>query len=119
MYLGDLPSMLIYFALTFIVSTIFSLFSPLGIGFIIFSIIRIKTESQGLRTTSLFFQIILSFLTFIIGLLIDFWLFVQAHVSYNYSSLSNMSPYIGIFFGVCFVVILQIITIFWETSYLK
>jgi uncharacterized membrane protein HdeD (DUF308 family) len=119
MYLGDLPSMLIYFAIMFVVSTIFSLFSPFGIGFIIFSIIRIKTESEKLRTTSLIFQIILSVLTFIVGLLIAWWFFAQNNMGYNFSNLLAIFPFIGIFFGVCLVVVLQIIIIFWETFHLK
>ena len=119
---GDLTSMLIYFALMFILATIFSIFSPLGIGFIIFSIVRVKTESEALRKISFIFQIILTALTFIIGSIISVLLLLQNHFyngRFSMPSLYEASPVFGIFFGVCFIIIIQIVFIFWESSWLK
>jgi len=123
MYIGgDLATILIYFGLGFILATIFSIFSPLGIGFIIFSIVRGKTESSALKKVSFIFQIILSALTFLIGILISVFLILQNHLyngRFSMPTLNEISPVLGIFFGVVFVIIIEIVFIFWENSWIK
>ena len=119
---GDLTSILLGFAILFIIATIFSIFSPLGIGFIIFSIVRGKTESSGLRKASFVFQIILSILTFIIGSILSILLLLQNHVyngRFSMPNFSDLSPVLGIFFGVTFVIIIEIVILFWEGSWLR
>jgi len=119
---GDLPTMLIYFAIAFIISTIFCIFSPFGIGFIIFSIVRGKTESEVLRKTSLVFQIILTVITFLLGSIISIFLLLQNHFyngRFSMPSLYETSPVLGIFFGVTFVVIIEMVFLFWMSSWIN
>jgi len=110
--------MIIYF----IVSSIFAIFSPLGIGFIIFSIVRIKTQDEVLRKVSFIVQIITCVLTFIAGILVS--LLLSFGNSYYGSSLhlpsfEQLLPGICVFLGVSFIVLIQLIIIFWESSWLR
>lgn len=109
---------LVIMALIFlIISIILAVFSPLGIGFIIFSIIRGKTSNPSLRTVSLVFQIILSVLTFLIGLIIAVLFLVKGSGIYLYSG--NWIATVAVMLGMCFVVAIEIGIIVWESFWLK
>jgi hypothetical protein len=112
MYLPNLLDLIIPLIFVFIICIVLAIFSPLGIGFIIFSILRIKTENLGLRKASFIFQIILSSLTFFIGLLICL-LFLFSGSSFYYNS--GWIFTLAILFGVGFVVILEVGIIIWES----
>ena len=118
MYYGDITSILIYFVAMFIIATIFSIFSPLGIGFIICAIIGMKTETDIFRKIAIILQIVFLSLTFIIGSLICLFILISGNML-SYPRLDSIAPLIGIFFGVCFVVILGIGALYLEYMHIK
>ena len=118
MYYGDISLVLIYFVAMFIIAIIFSIFSPLGIGFIICAIIGMKTQTDIFRKIALISQIVFLSLTFIIGSLICLFILVSGNM-FTYSSLTSISLLVGIFFGVCFVVIIGIGILYFEYSSIK
>lgn len=113
-YYGNLIEIFIPALIVLIVSIIFSIFSPLGIFFIIFSIIRGKTKNPVLRRVSLVSQIILAALTFIIGILVAL-LFLTNRGLY----LEGLIFILAIILGVGFVVAVEVGVIIWETYWLK
>jgi hypothetical protein len=115
MYLPNLIQIIIPLLIIFIASIIFSIFSPLGIGFIIFSIIRWKTENDGLRKTSLVFQIILTSLTFLIGFLISL-LFVFLGSPFYIFGLQSWIFVIALLSGISFISAVYIGVIIWESK---
>jgi len=120
MYYSDsfqLVQLIIPLIFLFIISIIFSIFSPLGICFIVFSIIRLKTENKKLKEVSLAFQIILASLNFLIGILISLIFVIKGSPFYVYSSASWLSM-LAVIFGVCFVCIVFLAIIVWETKIL-
>lgn len=118
MYIPDILQLIVPSLFIFIITIIFSLFSPLGIGFIIFSIIRWKTESETLKKTSLVFQIVLSCLTLLIGLLISSLFVIRSSPIYLYSSYHWISMLASIF-GAGFVTAIYIGIIVWQTKSLN
>ena len=101
----------------FIVSSILAVFSPFGIGFAIFSVIRAKTESIGLRKVCHVFQIILPILTFIVGTMVSVLFFMQSY--YGYFNIENLFLPISIFLGVIFVSCVELGIAIWENSWIK
>ncbi len=118
MYLPNISQWVVPSFFIFIISIIFSIFSPLGIGFIVFSIIRWKTESEALKKTSLVFQIVLSCLTLLIGLLISLLFVIRGSPLYSYSS-DSWIYMLALLFGVGFVIIIFIGIIVWQTKVLN
>lgn len=114
MDLASLVQLLMQFIFVFIVSIVFSLFSPLGIGFIIFSIIRRISESEVLKRVSLVFQILLTCLTFLIGVSISLLFLFRGSpfYVYGYGSFIYM---LAVLFGVFFVTAINVGIIIWGT----
>ncbi len=98
----------------FILIIVFSIFSPFGMGFAIFSIIRAKAKSKTLKIISLIFQIFLTALTFIIGLVIAI-LFSLYSYAYSYSIIISIT----IILGSLFVLSIETAIIIWESFWLK
>ena len=98
----------------FIITTVFAVFSPFGIGFIIFSIIRHKTENENLKKISLIFQIILTALTFLIGILASLLFVIRGSPFYTYGSQALILTG-AIIFGTIFISVIAIIVIIWQT----
>ena len=116
-YPSNLVSLFIQALIYFIVAIIFSIFSPLGIFFIIFSVIRAKTKNSSLKNVSLVFQIVLAVLTLMIGILIGI-LFSVMNLGFYFSGFSWVST-LMIILGVCFVFAIEIGVILWQTSCVK
>jgi len=111
-YYSSLIEYFIVGMITFIISILLCVFSPFGIFFILFSIIRVKTKNQTLRIISLVFQNISAGLTLIIGFVI--------------ALLSSMNHYsdggiimLAAIIGVCFVFAIEFGVIIWETIWLN
>ena len=117
MYSNDLLQMVIMFVIVLIVSIILAIFSPFNIFFIIFSIIRQKTKSIGLKRASLVFQIILSILNMIVGILIALLFSIRSSGFYMYNQ--GIFATIGVIIGIGFVSMLQIGFIIWQSSKLR
>lgn len=115
MYISNIVQLIVPLLFIFIISIIFSIFSPLGIGFIIFSIIRLKTDKDSLKKVSLVFQIILTSLTFIIGLLISLLFLFEGTPFHVYGSQAWIFM-LSVLFGVSFISIIYIAIIVWETK---
>jgi hypothetical protein len=103
----------------FMVAIAFALFSPLGIFFIIFSIIRLKTKSIQLRKASFVLQIILALITFIAGLILSVLLFLFGPNSYYYISSESIIMGLSFIFGIFLAVGIEIVVIIWESIYLN
>ena len=116
-YASNLITILIQALFFLILSIIFCVFSPFGISFIIFSIIRGKTKNTTLRQVSLVFQIILAVLTFIIGILISLLFSIGGMPFYIYSS--GWMITLAVIIGVGFVVAIEVGVIIWETHWLN
>ena len=116
-YGGGLIQYLIGGLIFLILSIIFAIFSPLGIFFVIFSIIRGKTKNLTLRTVSFVFQIILASLTFVIGFLISLLFSVRGSSFYAYSSGWIMT--LAVILGVGFVAAVEAGIIIWQSISLK
>lgn len=118
LYAGsDLVQIVIMCFIVFIISSILSIFSPFGIGFAIFSAVRARTQSIGLRKVCLIFQIILPILTFIVGTLIALLFFMQFYYGHFY--IDNLFLPLAIFFGVLFIFCVEIAIVIWENSWIK
>ncbi|MBM3234612.1 hypothetical protein FJZ19_05980 [Candidatus Pacearchaeota archaeon] len=118
LYAGsDLLQIVITCLIVFIASSILSIFSPFGIGFAVFSIIRAKTQNSNLRKACLVFQIILPILTLIVGMLIAILFFMTSY--HGYFSTETLFIPLLVFFGVLFVVCIEIGVFFWENSLLR
>ena len=113
-YSSSLIQYLIGGLIFLILSIIFSIFSPFGIFFIIFSIVRAKTENEILRKVSFVFQIILAVLTFVIGFLIALLFSISGSSFYVYSSGWIMT--LAVILGVGFVVAVEVGIIIWQSS---
>jgi len=116
-YANSLLSLAVQTVIILIISIIFSVFSPLGIGFGIFSIIRGKTQNPALRKISLVFQYLLSVLTLIIGILIAIMFSLKGLAFYYYYS--DWTVALAIIIGVSFVFALEIGIIIWEGFWLN
>lgn len=116
-YGGSLIQYLIMGMIFLVLSMVFSIFSPFGIFFIIFSIVRGKTESETLKKVSFVFQIILAVLTFLIGTLIALLFSISGSPIYVYSGGWIMT--LAAIIGIGFVVAIEIGVIIWQSSSLK
>ncbi len=110
-YFNELIMMLLYGLIFLIATIIFSIFSPFGIIFAVFSIAREKTNNIKLKKISLIFQIIMAALNFIVGLLVIFALLLINN-RFNTELLFIIIP---IFLGLGFVMILEIGIIIWQS----
>jgi len=104
--------------IVFIVTTIFTIFSPLGIFFIVFSIIRAKTQNLGLRIVSFALQVILSILTLLSGILVGI-LFSVRNLGFYYFSSPGWVFSLAVILGVSFVFLIEIGIIVWQGFLLK
>jgi len=68
---AELIQMMVLALILVIITIIASIFSPFGLGFIVFSIIRAKTSNETMKKVSLAFQIILLAINFIFAILIS------------------------------------------------
>ena len=102
--------------IVFIISLMVCVFSPFGIGFIIFSFVRGFTKSQTARRVSLVFQIIFLVLTFLVGNTVAIYIAVSGGSYYNFVS---WVPIIAIFLGIFFACIIELIVILWQGSHLR
>ncbi len=116
-YMGDIIQYLVMFFIIMIVSMLFAIFSPLGIFFILFSIIRAKAKDLTLRKVALVFQIILIVLTFIIGVLVSLLFVLRDSGFYIYSE--GWIATLAVLCGAGFVIFIEVIIIVWETYRLK
>lgn len=122
MYFG--VEMFIGMIVYFVVASIIAIFSPFGIGFIIFSIVRIKTESEVIRKVSFVFQIVICALTLLGGILVSILLsfgnrYYGSGSNFYLPSFEQLLPGICVFFGVSFIVLIQLIIIIWEGHWIK
>jgi len=116
-YYGDYGSLIQYLIvgiILFIFSIVFCIFSPFGIFFIVFSIIRAKTQGQTLKTVSLIFQIILASLTLVTGFLIGLLFLIRGSPFYTYSGGWVLT--LAVIMGVFLVVAIEVGVILWQTS---
>jgi hypothetical protein len=103
--------------IVFVITSMAAVFSPLGIFFTIFSIIRAKTSSNNLRTVSLVFQIILCSLTFLIGFFISLAILLSG---YNYRIGSEqLIASISIIVGALFIVAIEVGVLIWESLWIR
>ena len=100
-----------------ILSIVFAIFSPFGIFFIIFSIVRGKTENETLKRVAFVFQIILAVLTFAIGLVVSILFSISGSPIYVYSGGWIMT--LAAIIGIGFVVAIEIGAIIWQSTSLK
>lgn len=106
-----------YGFLIFIISLVACVFSPFGIGFVIFSLVRGFTKSQTARKVSLIFQIIFLCLTFLVGTLIGVYLAVSQGSYHDYNNYWILI--ISIFLGIFFACIIELIVIIWQGAHLR
>ena len=115
-YSGDLTQMVLQAVLLFVFSIVIYAFSPFGIGFVIFSIIRGKNKSPGLRTVSFAFQIILSILGLIAGIVVAiFYSLSGMYYFYGY----NWIGILAIILGIGFVFVIELGILIWQSFSLK
>jgi hypothetical protein len=115
MYYGDITTLLLWGFLAFIATTIAAIFSPFGIFYIIFSIIRYKSQDVSLKRISYILQIVFSIVTLVVGITISiFMLFFQNRYGFDSIQLEDVFFPIIIFFGVLFVFLLEIGLIIFE-----
>ena len=99
-----------------ILTTIFAIFSPLGIGFIIFSIIRGKTSNNTLKKVSVFFQVFLSIVTLIIGVVIAIVFFFTRNYGFYYIYGASWVGGLAVLMGLGFVFVIELGIIIWQTT---
>lgn len=116
-YTGDLISMVLMFIVFLIVSIILSIFSPFGIGFAVFSVIRGKTENSSLKKVSLVFQIILSIIGFILAFVISILFSIKNSGIYLYNQ--GLIATIAVILGAGFVFALEIGITLWQSAWLR
>jgi len=105
------------FIVFLIISIILSIFSPFGIGFAIFSIIRGKAESETLRKVSLVFQIILFITGFLLALIIGILFSIKNSGLYLYNQ--GVIVTIAVILGAGFVFAIQFGIIIWQGIWLR
>jgi hypothetical protein len=93
-------------------SSIFSIFSPFGIGFAVFSVLRGVGKNSGLKKVSFAFQIVFSILTFVAGILVAL---LMVFSRYYYYGGSRIVVLVGIILGVGLVVALEVGVIIWQS----
>jgi uncharacterized membrane protein YbhN (UPF0104 family) len=112
------PMQTLFQALIFLIITIiFSLFSPFGIGFLVFSIIRAKARSKTIKIISLIIQITLTGLTFLIGLIIAVLFSIRSSGIYTYNH--PIITTLIVLLGSLFVLAIEITIIIWESFWIK
>ena len=116
-YGTDILTTIIPLLLFAIVSIIFTLFSPFGILFAVFSVIRGKTESSGLRKVSLFFQIFFAGLSLVIGVLVGILFSIRN--SPLYTGYNSWIITLSIILGAAFVFMLYLGIIIWQSYGLR
>lgn len=104
---------LVFFSLSFVLS----IFSPLGIGFIISTIARWRSESESSKKLAFIFQLVFMILTFLAGLVISFLAPMlvmgnSAWTSYNLSR--TIIILLSILFGVGFAGAIEIGVTIWQ-----
>lgn len=109
---GNLFQTLFSGFILFMIIIIFSLFSPFGIGFVIFSVIRQKTKNISLRKTSFIFQIIFSVLNLIIGVIILFFVVISG-LYYTYGN--NWIVLLFAIASLLFVLAIEVGIIAWQS----
>jgi uncharacterized membrane protein YbhN (UPF0104 family) len=112
-YTSGIIESILQFLFVFIITTAFSIFSPFGIGFVIFSIVRGNTKAEGLKKASFVIQVILTSLAFLIGLIISLLFVIRGSPLYSYSS--SWVLFFGVLMGICFVSIIEIAVIIWQS----
>jgi len=99
-----------------ILTTVFAIFSPLGIGFIIFSVIRHKTLNSSLKKVSVFFQVFLSIATLIIGVVIAILFFFTRNYGFYYIYGASWIGGLAVLMGIGFVFVIELGVIIWQSS---
>ncbi len=116
-YGGSLIELILQAIVVMIISSFLCIFSPFGIGFAVFSVVRGKTKSKELRKISLIFQILAGVLTFIGGILA---VVIVLMGGLGYHPLQwNIMFILAVLFGVGFIVTLEIVIIIWESMWLR
>ena len=115
-YGGSMLTALIQFLIIIAITCVLSLFSPFGIGFLIFSFIKQVSSNLSLKKASFVFQIILSLLNFLLGLSISIYALAQAgrYGVLNFSN-SNSITGIAVLLGVLFIFIVHMAIIVWQS----
>lgn len=101
---------LIVSLITFAITGFLAVFSPFGIGFVLFSILRIKTKDKKLRKVSFIFQIVLCALTLVVGTLIGLL------ISIMNNELFLLFPVI---IGLFLIITAEIGVIIWQSFLIK
>lgn len=114
MYFSEITNLFLPALIVLIISIIFSIFSPFGILFIIFSIVRWKSENQSVKKVSLVIQIICAVMTLIVGILIGALFVIQGSPVYLYGSGGWMGM-AAVVLGVVFACIVSLAVIVWQT----
>ena len=112
---SNITTIFIFGFLVFIASIFLSVFSPFGIGFIIASLVRWKSESRGSKNLAKVFQIVLTIFTFLFGFLaaILFSFFVSGFSYYNFGNLISL---LLALIGVGLVGAVEIGIILWQNN---
>jgi len=105
MITGSLIEILFTAGIVFILTLLAVIMSPLGLGFIAFSLIKHFTQKQSLKKISFIFQIAITALTFISGIaIISLMLIANSYYFYG----SHFYMIISMIIGVLFTIAIQI-----------
>jgi hypothetical protein len=103
---------LIQTAIVFLITGVLAVLSPFGLAFIVFSFIRGKTKNESLKKVSFIFQVILTALTFVVGVLTSLLFSVRGLPFYSHSQ--GWMYAVAIICGIMFVNIIEIGIILWQ-----
>ena len=110
--INNLLSVIVSGIIVFIVTILVYCFTPLGLGFIVFSIVRGITVSETLKKVSFIFQIIIAALTLFIGSILSIILLFSGYFGYYYGQF--IMP-LSLLFAVLFIVVFEVVIIIWQS----
>jgi len=96
----------------FIVVTIFYIFSPFGLGFILFSFVRHFAKDSGLKKASFILQIIFTATGLLVGVALGIAFMVNISYYYNQSIFSAVAGILSLLL----VVVLEILVMIWQKN---
>lgn len=123
-YFGGPIDILLVGIIVFIITLAVSAFSPFGIGFIISSVVRGKSENSHTKRIGLIFQIICLVLTAVIGILVAIFLSIESIFFNSYwywDDIILKLLFLGlpVFLGVMAVGVIELAIIIWESYWIK
>jgi fatty acid desaturase len=107
---------IIILVLFFIISFVIAVLSPFGIGFIVFSFLRLRGRDEATRRVSLVFQLVCAMMTLCLGTLMSLLFSIRGSPFYMYSQGILMT--LGVVLATLLVVGVELGVIVWETHVL-